>query len=595
MSGAGNEQKTVKLSAGQKLRRFVAYYRPHGWLFVLDMGSALAQAGFTILLPLVTYRVFDEALPERNWTLLWWLLAALLVLAALTAAGDFISTRWGHVLGVRMEADMRADLFRHLQKLSFGYFDRTKTGHLMSRISNDLTQIAEAAHHGPEDLLIASITLIGAFGTMFYLNWKLALITLIPLPFVVLWGVIFRRRMHEGFQRVRIEVAEINSRVENSIQGIREVKSFTNEPYEFERFVEVNRNFRLARENVYGAMANFHTGISFLMQCYSLLFIGAGAVLVFRGNADLAEVITFFMYSRYIVMPIFRMVAFVEQFLQGITAFERFLEVMQESPEIVDRPGARPLTSPRGEVKFRGVNFHYPGRGGEGEGEEEWRLQNIELEAPAGKLVALVGESGAGKSTIAALIPRFYEIDSGSLTIDGQEVSELTQRSLRQNIGIVQQSPFLFDGTIGENIRFGKPEATDEEVAAAARAANIYDYIVSLPEGFDTLVGERGVRLSGGQRQRISIARVFLKNPPILIFDEATSALDNQSEALIQQSMAELCRNRTTILIAHRLSTVRHADLIYCLRGGKVVEHGTFEELMAKKGYYYELHTMQVG
>ncbi len=573
----------------KKLRSFLRYYRPHLHLVFLDAGAALGRSGLTVLLPLVIYRIFNTTLPAGAWNELCVLLALLLLLMTLEALAEFIGLRWGHVLGVRMEADMRSDLFRHLQKLSFGYFDRTKTGHLMSRISNDLTQIAESAHHGPEDLLISLTTLAGAFGAMFWINWKLALITLIPLPFVVLWGALHRGKLHRGFLKVRAEVAEINSQVENSIQGIREVKSFTNEDHEMRRFENVNLNFRQAREAVYRTMASFHTGVSFLTHSYSLLFVSAGAVLVYYKSADLPQVITFFMYSRYITMPILRLVSFVEQFMQGLTAFDRFLDVMKESPETEDRPGATPLLSPRGEVVFRDVYFHYPQAE---EHDVNWCLRNINLIAPAGKLVALVGESGAGKSTIAALIPRFYEIESGSLTLDGREISTLTRQSLRENIGIVQQSAFLFDGTIGENIRFGRPEATDEEVAAAARAANILDFIAALPEGFDTPVGERGVRLSGGQRQRISIARVFLKNPPILIFDEATSSLDNHSEAQIQQSMLALCRNRTTLLIAHRLSTVRNADLIYALRNGEVVESGTYEELLAKKGYFYELHSL---
>jgi len=572
------------METGGKIRAFLRYYRPHKGLFLLDMTAAITQAALTVLIPYLVYQLFDR-LNSLKLTVIVQGVVLLAVLALAIAAAEYTSLKWGHILGVRMEADMRRDLFAHLQKLSFSYFDRTKTGHIMSRISNDLTQIAETAHHAPEDLIISVLTMGGAFAVMFHLNWQLAAITLIPLPFIVMWGNIFQKRMHQGFRTVREKVAEINSRVENSIQGIREVKSYNNEDEEIRRFRTVNDDYRIARQNVFATLAWFHSGISFLIQGYSLLFIGAGAVLMYYGKANLAEVLAFSMYSRFITMPIFRMVNFTEQYQQGISAFERFLEVMHETPELVDPPHPVDLPELRGEISLRNVSFRYPA------GDEEV-LHTVSLEIPAGGTVALVGESGAGKSTLASLIPRFYDVTSGEIAIDGVDVRAMRQTFLHTRIGIVQQSAFLFDTTIRDNILFGRPEATEEEMTEAARQANILDFIETLPDRFDTAVGENGVRLSGGQRQRLAIARVFLKNPAILILDEATSSLDNQSEALVQEALERLCRNRTTIIIAHRLSTVRHAARIVCLRGGRVVEAGSHADLLAADGYYAKLYTM---
>lgn len=574
-----------------RLRQFIRYYRPHRGLFLLDMSAAVAQSALTVILPLIVYRVFNEYLPDRL-DLVIRAGAAMLAISLLIAGANFISIKWGHTLGVRMEADMRRDLFAHLQKLSFNYFDRTKTGHIMSRLSNDLSQIAEIGHHGPEDILISTLTLAGALAMMFAINPLLTWVTLLPLPLILIWGSFFQLRMRHGFREVRRKVADINSQVENSIQGIREVKSFTNEELEISKFGSVNREFRTARENVYGVMAGFHAGMMFFMQSYSLLFVAAGAVLVYYGRATLPELLVFMMYARYFTMPVFRMVSFVEQFQQGFAAFDRFAEVMEEIPDIVDPP--RPLDPGRlrGEVGFDQVLFRYPAAGGaEGEAAEP-ALRGVSLAIPAGRTVALVGESGAGKTTLAALIPRFYEATAGRVTIDGIDVRKLSQAFLRDHIGVVRQSPFLFDCSIRENILFGRPDATEAELIEAAKRANIYDFIRTLPGGFDAEVGEHGVKLSGGQKQRISLARVFLKNPEILIFDEATSSLDNESEALIRQSLELLCRNRTTIIIAHRLSTVRDADYICCLRHGEIVEEGTHAELIARDGYYKKLYSM---
>jgi ATP-binding cassette subfamily B protein len=579
----------------KRFGQFVRYYRPHRALFFLDMGAAVTQSVLTVLLPLVVHRIFTVYLPAMDLDRVVWAGVLLMALTAVIAGAEYVGIRWGHTLGVRMEADMRRDLFVHLQKLSFNYFDRTKTGHLMSRLSNDLTQIAEVGHHCPEDGLIAALTLGGALAMMLAINPLLTVITLAPLPFILIWGSIFQGKMHRGFREVRRKVADINSRVENSIQGIREVKSFCNEEMEIEKFGEVNAGFRLARENVYGVMAGFHAGMMFIIQSYSLLFVAAGAILTYYGRATLPEVLVFVMYSRYFTMPIFRMVNFIEQFQQGFAAFERFGEVIDEQPEIVDP--VDPATPARlsGALKIENVSFTYPAAvaadGGIGP-EPEPALRDVSLDIPAGSTVALVGESGAGKTTLAALIPRFYEVGAGRIAVDGIDIRRLPQEFLRGSIGIVRQSPFLFDCSIRENILFGRPGASEEEMIEAAKLANIYDFVMSLPDGFDSEVGEQGVKLSGGQKQRISLARVFLKNPPILIFDEATSALDNESEALVQSSMRQLCRGRTTIVIAHRLSTVRNVDTIYCLQGGRIVEAGTHAELLKLGGYYFRLYSM---
>lgn len=568
------------------LKKFIKYYKPHLRLLVLGMVTAVLSSVLIVAMPLIINLILREYLPDKNLTAIVWALSIMFVIALLLGVGHYINIRWGHILGVRMEADMRNDLFRHLQKLSFSYFDKTKTGHIMSRLSNDLTSIAEMAHHAPEDLTIATCTVIGAFTVMFILNPYLATVALIPLPFIIGWGAIFQGRMQRGFRDVRKKVADINSQVENSIQGIREVKSYTNEKNELEKFYEVNRKFRYSRENVFGVLAIFHAGIIFLIQSYSLIIIGGGVVLIYFKLATLTDVITFYMYNRFIMMPIFKLVNFNEQLQQGMAAFERFTEIMAVEPDIQDCPKPVKPKTVIGNIEFNNVCFKYA------KNDKSWVLNNINLKISNGSTVALVGESGAGKSTLASLLPRFYEAGTGAIYIDGNNVLELEQQFLRTNIGLVQQNVFLFDATLRENIMFGKPDATEAELIDAAQKANIYDFIQSLPDGFDAMVGEHGVLLSGGQKQRISIARAFLKNPPILIFDEATSSLDNESEKMIQQALEELCVNRTTVIIAHRLSTVRNADCTYVMKDGEIVEHGTHDELISGGGYYQQLHQM---
>jgi ATP-binding cassette, subfamily B, bacterial len=570
------------------LREFVKYYRPHRRLFALDMGTAVILSMCGIIIPAITYKVFNVYLKGRELEMIYISMGVWCLLIIIQTFSDYANIKWGHVLGVRMEADMRKDMFSHLQKLSFSFFDKTKTGHIMSRISNDLTMIAEAAHHCPEDLLISILTIIGAFTVMLFVNPLLAGITFIPLPFIIIWGTVFQRKMKAKFREVRKTIANVNSRVENSIQGIREVKSYANEAGEIEKFHEVNQKFTDAREGVFGVLAAFHSGIMFLLQSYSALFVGAGAVLAYYDKATLPQLLMFLMYSRFIIMPIFRLVGFAEQFQQGVTAFERFREIMDEKPDIEDKENALDVDKVDGSIELKNVYFKYDDQGKE----TPWILKDIDLKIDAGKTVALVGESGAGKSTIASLVPRFYEVGKGAVMLDNKNIMDLKQECLRANIGVVQQTPFLFDSTISENILFGKPGATEEELINAAKNANIYDFIMTLPNKFNSEVGEQGVKLSGGQKQRISIARVFLKNPKVLIFDEATSSLDNESESLIQQSMEKLCAGRTTIIIAHRLSTVRNADYIYCIKDGKIVEIGTHKELLEKAGYYKKLYSM---
>lgn len=572
------------------LETFVHYYPKHKKLLVLDMIFVVLSPIFSTALPVIVYNAFQSYLPQKNIRMLLCCLLGIICLTVFNIVSNYIKTRFGHTLGVRMEADMRTDLFTHLQKLSFSYFDKTKTGHIMSKITNDLTMIAEVAHHCPEDIISAVLMLIGGLTVMICINPLLTLLTLLPIPFMILWGTKFLPKMKQCFRDVRKEVADINSQVENAIQGVREVKSYTNENFEINRFNDVNNNYRKAQERVFSTMAFFHSGMGFFMHGYTIIFIALGIGLIYLDKANAAELITFFMYSNQITMPVMQLVGFMERYQQGMAAFERFHEVMMEHPEIQDKPDAiTALPAPvSGRIVFDQVCFKY----NDMTEEEANVLDNISLEVSPGETVALVGESGAGKTTLAALIPRFYEAKSGAIRIDNIPITDFAQKLLRSNVGIVQQTPFLFDATIRENILFGRPDATEEELIAAAKAANIYDFIQTLPDGFESNCGENGVRLSGGQKQRISIARVFLKNPPILIFDEATSALDNESEAYVQESMEKLCQGRTTVIIAHRLSTVKNAKRIFCMKHGKIVEQGSHNELIALNGYYKDLYTM---
>ena len=570
------------------LKRFIKYYKAHRALLCLTLGAAVCGAVLTVFIPAITRQVLDVSIPNEDFSGIIRNLFMILILVILTSVTNYIRVKWGHILGVRMEFDMRAEFFSHIQKLSFNYFDNVKTGHLMSRIASDLNQIAEVAHHAPEDLFISVSLLIGAFIAMFNFNAPLAFVAMIPIPLMVSWGIFYGGSMRRGFRNVRKKIADINSRVENSVQGIREVKSYANEEEEIDKFDVVNVSFRSAKEKMYGIMAIFFSVMNLLIESYFLIVIAGGVIMIHMGiSVTPGDLLAFVLYVYFILNPIRRLVNFTEQFQQGAACFERFTEVMDIEPDIVDRKDAHTFEPVNGEITFENISFKYSQS-------HDWILQDINLTIPAHKTIAIVGESGAGKSTIVSLIPRFYEPEQGTIRIDGHNIMDLKQKFLRENIGIVQQNVFLFDSTIRDNIMYGNPGATEEHLIDAAQKANIYDFIESLPEGFDTYVGERGVKLSGGQKQRISIARVFLKNPPVFIFDEATSSLDTESEILIQQSLELLSQNRTTVIIAHRLSTVKNADYLYVMNHGEIVEHGTHTQLLEKEDYYHKLYTMNL-
>jgi ATP-binding cassette subfamily B protein len=567
------------------LRRFAKYYRPHLPLFMIDFSCAFAMAGLDLVFPVAVQRVIDGILPQRDLDLFFRICAGLLGLYLLRALLQYIVDYWGHVLGVRMEYDMRQDLFDHIQKLSFRYFDNTKTGHIMSRLVNDLNEISELAHHGPEDLFIAAVTLCGAFIIMITINWQLTLLAFMIVPVMIWFAVVKNKQMQDTFRDVRLKVADINARVEDSISGVRVVKSFTNEWYEKEKFERDNRNFRRSKQRSFRVMAQFFSGVNFFSNLINLVVLSFGGYFVYRGQITLGTLVGFLLYVNMFLQPVRRISILVETYQRGMAGFHRFVETLQIKPDIVDRKDARPAGRLRGEIVFDRVTFSY--------NRDRSIIENISLHIASGETVALVGPSGAGKTTICNLIPRFYDVQKGSIRIDGVDVRDFTQRSLRRNIGIVQQDVFLFTGTIRENIAYGKIDTTDEEIIAAAKQANAHEFIMELEKGYDTYAGERGVMLSGGQRQRIAIARIFLKNPPILILDEATSALDSETEAMIQDALFKLSQNRTTLVIAHRLATVRRAHRILVLTDDGIVEEGTHAQLLEKDGYYARLYRAQ--
>lgn len=567
------------------LRSFAHYYKPHWKLFVFDMICALVAAGCDLVYPVVSRNIINTYIPDKNIRLILTWCAALLVIYIIQTVMQYFMQYQGHIVGVRMQADMRRDVFEHLQKLPFSYFDEHKTGVIMSRIVNDLMDISEFAHHGPEDLFISLVTVVGAFIILCTVNIPLTLITFAVLPFLVLFIIKKRSAMTMAFRKNRIEIAEVNASLENSIAGIRVSRAFTGEREEEKKFAENNQRYVTVRERSYRVMAEFFSGTNFLTSLMNVVILAAGGYCVYRGVINVGDMVAYMLFINMFVNPIKKLIQFVEMFQNAITGYVRFQELMNVKPE-QDEKGAIELKDVRGEIVFDDVTFHYD--------ENKEVLSHISLTFPQGKMVAIVGPSGGGKTTLCHLIPRFYEISGGSILVDGHDIRDVTRASLRRQIGIVQQDVFLFTGTIFDNIAYGKLGASREEVYEAAKKANIHDYIMSLPEGYDTFVGERGVKLSGGQKQRISIARVFLKNPPILVLDEATSALDNVTENYIQDSLDDLCKNRTTIVVAHRLSTIKNADEIIVMDRDGIEERGTHEELLARgNGIYKELYEAQ--
>ncbi len=564
---------------------FASYYKPHLRLFVLDMICASVIALVDLAFPIATKYALETFLPNDLFTLFFALVGSLFVGYVVRAVMYYVVTYYGHDMGVRIEADMRGDLFSHIQKLSFGFFDKTRTGQLMSRVTNDLFDVTELAHHGPEDLFISLITLIGAFIILVRIQWVLAVAIFVLIPVMVFLTWILRKRLRRASLLVRERMAGINTELESSLSGIRVAKAFANEDYELTRFGEGNTRFKSAKGEHYKAMAVFHSVMEFMLALISLTVIGVGGVLIMQGKLNYIELITFTLYVGTFVQPIRRLVNFTEQYTTGMAGFSRFIELMSIDPDIRDAPHARALGQVRGDIEFKDVTFSYD--------ENVSVLEHLSLKIPAGSTLALVGPSGGGKTTLCHLIPRFYDVTEGEILLDGTELKDIQLRSLRQNIGIVQQDVFLFAGTIRDNIRYGRTEASDEEIVEAAKMAEIHEDILAMPDGYDSQIGERGVTLSGGQKQRVSIARIFLKNPPILILDEATSALDTHTEARIQRAFDLLSVGRTTLVIAHRLSTVRGADMIVVIGDVGILEQGTHAELLEKGGFYASLYQAQ--
>lgn len=567
-------------------KRFIHYYEPHKKMLALDMLASLFISVIGMVYPIVTNNMLNIYIPQKMYGTIVIAGVSVLILYVIRMLLRYFVQYYGHIIGVKMQSQMRQDLFAHLQKLPYTFYDNNETGRIMTRITSDLFEVCELAHHGPENLLISSVMILLSFGYLVSIDWILTLIIFCCVPILVVVTIHFRKGMKEAFQDRRKSNATINAAVESSVTGIRVTKAYTNADRELEKFVKGDQQFVDASRRAYSAMAKFHSSTSFITDVFNVFILIAGGLFLYAGRISFGDYSTFIVSVNLFISPVNTLIMFMEQFQNGVSGFARFAEIMDEEPE-VDAPDARPLENVRGEIEFKNVTYSYDAT--------KEVLHDIDLKLEKGRKLALVGPSGGGKTTLCHLLPNFYKLseDGGQILIDGQDIRGLTLESVRRNIGIVQQDVFLFVGTIRDNIMYGRPDATEEEMYEAARRANIHDYIMTLQNGYDTEIGERGVKLSGGQKQRLSIARVFLKDPAILILDEATSALDNTTEVLIQQALDELCKGRTTLVVAHRLSTIRNADEIAVVMSGRITERGTHEELIALGGTYKSLYALQ--
>ena len=570
----------------EKLKKLFAYYTPYKGLFYSDMFFAILGAVVTLVIPLVIRYITNEVVyfePVRAKQSILMLGGLMVALVLLEIFCNFYIAYFGHIMGAKMEADMRRDIFGHYQKLTFAFYDNQKVGHLLSRITSDLFDISELLHHGPEDLVISVIKIIGSFAILLAVNVRLALVAFAFIPLMAVFAFYFNGKMGKAFKRNREKIAEINSQIEDSLSGSRVVKSFANEKEEMKKFKRGNDNFVAAKKVSYKYMGIYNSGLGAMSTLITVVVLVTGVGMMLAGTVALTDLITFLLYINNFTDPVKKLVTFTEQFQNGYSGFERFLEILSIAPDIEDKPDAVSVGQMRGEIAFQDVSFKY-------DDQNDRVLNHINLKVDAGDYMALVGPSGVGKTTLCSLIPRFYDVSSGAITIDGVDIRDIKLNDLRNNVGIVQQDVYLFAGTILDNIRYGRMDATDEEVVRAAKNANAHEFIMSFPQGYHTDIGQRGVKLSGGQKQRLSIARVFLKNPPILIFDEATSALDNESEQVVQKSLEGLAKERTTFVIAHRLTTIQNAQKILVLTEDGIAEEGTHEELLQKKGIYEALY-----
>ena len=572
----------------ENLKKMISYYKPYKRVFFADTFFAIIASIGALIIPLVVRYITSTVVhmnPQQAFKQIMYIAIAVFVLIIIQIYCNYFISNYGHVMGAKIEYDMRAEIFAHFQKMPFSFFDDQKVGQLMSRITSDLFDITELLHHGPENVTISVIKIIGALCILLSIDKKLALAAFVLVPFMIVYAYFFNKKMKQTFRINRKKIAAINEQIEDNLSGIRVVKSFANEQLENEKFQIGNKAFLEAKKNNYKYMGGYNAGLIGFNTMINLVVIVAGGIMFTKNMVNVTDFVTFLLYINIFTDPVKTLIDFTEQFQNGYSGYERFRQILDMEPEIKDKEGAKELTNVVGNIKFDNVSFRY--------NDNAHRvLKHINLEIPAGSYIALVGSSGAGKTTLCNLIPRFYDVTKGSISIDDEDIRNVKLKSLRNNIGMVQQDVYLFAGTIYENIKYGKPTATKEEVIAAAKEANAYDFIMSLPNGFDTDIGQRGIKLSGGQKQRLSIARVFLKNPPILIFDEATSALDNESEKVVQESMEKLAKNRTTLVIAHRLSTIRNAEKILVLTENGIEEQGTHNELINKKGIYYDLYNM---